>query len=205
MKPLYGLDDASRKFWLKVRETLSEFGLRTMPGDEVFYFKNTDGKLIGAILSHVDDFIVTGEKKFVEQIVEGIKSRMTVSKVEESEFRFTGLDVKVSKEGIKVSMDEYADSVEEVEEIRKAHRSEELTKIELKEYRKYSGKMSWLSQGARPDLSYTALQMSKRNNSATIADLRNINKVIEKVKKEKKCSDIWQAREKRKSVVSGTG
>ena len=29
LKPLYGLDDASRKFWLKVKETLSELGLRT--------------------------------------------------------------------------------------------------------------------------------------------------------------------------------
>ena len=43
---------------------------------------------------------------------------MTVSKVEESEIRFTGLDVKVSEGGIKVSMDEYADSVEPVENIR---------------------------------------------------------------------------------------
>ena len=115
---------------------------------------------------------------------------MTVSKVEESEFRFTGLDVKAKAEGIKVSMDEYADSVEPVENIRKVQRNEELTEIELKEYRKYSGKLSWLSQSTRPDLSYTALQMAKKNNSATIADLRNVNKVIEKVKKEKKCCDL---------------
>ena len=39
-----------------------EFGLRTMPGDEAFYFKNRNGKLNGAVLSHVDDFTVTGER-----------------------------------------------------------------------------------------------------------------------------------------------
>ena len=44
LKPLYGLDDASRKFWLKVKETLIGLGLRTVPGDEAFYFKNTNGK-----------------------------------------------------------------------------------------------------------------------------------------------------------------
>ena len=89
LKPLYGLDDASRKFWLKVRETLTEFGLKTMPGDEAFYYENTDGKLKGAVLSHVDDFIVTGEVSFIKKIVEGIQKRMTVSKVEEPEFRLT--------------------------------------------------------------------------------------------------------------------
>ena len=63
---MYGLDDASRKFWLKVRQTLTEFGLKTMPGDEAFYYENTDGKLRGAVLSHVDDFIVTGEVSFIK-------------------------------------------------------------------------------------------------------------------------------------------
>ena len=38
LQPLYGLDDASRKFWLKVKETLTELGLRTVPGDEAFYY-----------------------------------------------------------------------------------------------------------------------------------------------------------------------
>ena len=53
-----------------------------------------------------------------------------------------------------------------------------------KEYRKYTRKISWLSQGTRIDLCYSALQLAKKNNSATIADLRNVNKVVEKIKKE---------------------
>ena len=80
-------------------------------------------------------------------------------------------------------MEDYASSVELIEEIRKADRKEKLTKLELKEYRKYIGKISWLAQGTRPDLSYSALQLAKKNNSATISDLRNVNKIVEKVKK----------------------
>merc|ERR1711942_332862 len=108
----------------------------------------------------------------------------TVSKIEEDEFRFTGLDVKVGKEKIEVSMEDYAGSVEPIREIRNVGRSEKLTNLELKEYRKYTGKISWLAQGTRPDLSYSALNLAKKNSSATIADLRNVNKVVEKVKKE---------------------
>ena len=33
-KPFYGLDDNSRKFWLKLKETLVALGLRVMPGDK---------------------------------------------------------------------------------------------------------------------------------------------------------------------------
>ena len=51
----------------------------------------------------------------------------------------------------------------------------------MKEYRKFTGKLSWLTQGTRPDLSFTALTISKKNNSATIADLHKMNKVLKKV------------------------
>ena len=35
-KSLYGLDDASWKFWLQVKEVLKEIGLKVMEGDEAF-------------------------------------------------------------------------------------------------------------------------------------------------------------------------
>ena len=101
LKPLDGLDDASWKFWLKVKETLTELGLKTLPGDEGFYYENRDGNLLGAVLSHVDDFMIAGEKEFVKRIVKGVSDKFTVSKVEEDEFRFTGLDVKAKNEKIK--------------------------------------------------------------------------------------------------------
>ena len=135
-------------------------------------------------LSHVDDFTIAGDIEFVQRIVNGIREKFTVSKIEEDKFRFTGLDVKAENGKIQVSMEDYADSVDEIREIRKADRTEKLTRAELKEYRKYTGRISWLSQGTRPDLSYSALMLAKKNNSATIADLRNVNKIVEKIKKE---------------------
>merc|ERR1712002_1135235 len=184
LKPLYGLDDASRKFYLKVKETLKNMGLKTLPGDEAVYYQHKNGKLEGMLLSHVDDFTIAGTKEFVQRIVAGIEENFTISKVEEDNFRFTGLDVKTKNGKIEVSMEDYAESIQKIKEIRKAKRDEKLTKAELKEYRKYTGKNSWLAQGTRPDLSYSSLNLAKKNNNATISDLRNVNKVVEKVKKE---------------------
>ena len=67
-------------------------------------------------------------------------------------------------------MKDYSQSLEEVKEIRRANREDDLTKLELKEYRKMTGKLAWLANSTRPDLSYTVLAMSKKNNSVKIKD-----------------------------------
>ena len=65
-----------------------------------------------------------------------------MSKVDEDKFRLTGLDVKAGNGKIDVLMEDYANSVEEIKEIRKADRADKLTNTELNEYRKYTGKRS---------------------------------------------------------------
>ena len=105
LKPLYGLDDASRKFYLKVKETLQKLRLKTLPGDDAVYYEHKNGKLMGLILSHVDDFTIAGTLEFVKRIVTGIQERFTVSKVEEDNFRFTGLDVKTKNGKIEISVE----------------------------------------------------------------------------------------------------
>ena len=57
-----------------------------------------------------------------------------------------------------------------------------MSRLEMKEFRKMTGKLSWLANSMRPDLSYTALRMSKKNNLATIADLRYVNRILKKVR-----------------------
>ena len=172
-KPLYGLDDASRKFWLHVKEVfLCELGLCTIHGDEAFYFSNVDGVLHGAILTHVDDFNIAGTPDFIKKVINHVGRELTVSKIEEDCFIFTGLDIKVVDDGIEVSMEDYTNSLKDVKNIRKVgDHDEPLTKLEMKEYRKITGKIAWLTDSTRPDLSFTALQMSKNNKEATISNL----------------------------------
>ena len=72
-KPLYGLNDASRKFWLRVKSIFKELGLRKLVGDEAVHHKlNEEGNLAGMVSTHVDDFDLVGRKKFVEMITKEI-------------------------------------------------------------------------------------------------------------------------------------
>ena len=112
MKPLYGLDDASRKFWIRVKEILHKEGLENVKGDEAFY-------LVGMLLTHVDDFSMVGTKGFVEGITKKIQENLTVSKVENNKFRFTGIDVEKIDDTIEISMNDYAESTSVIEEFRK--------------------------------------------------------------------------------------
>ena len=65
----------------------------------------------------MDDFYIAGTPDFVKQIIEHVGRELTVSKVEEDCFRFTGLDIKKVDDGIEVSMKDYAESLEDVKEI----------------------------------------------------------------------------------------
>ena len=111
---------------------LDELGLKTIHGDEAFYYSNVGGKLQGDILTHVDDFYLTGTPEFVKQIIQHIGRQLTVSKIEEDCFRFTGLEIKKVDDGIEVSMKDYAESLEDIGDIRMTDRNEPLTKLEMK-------------------------------------------------------------------------
>ncbi len=80
-------------------------------------------------------------------------------------------------------MEDYSKSLKEITEIRKTDdRKEPLTKLEMKLYQKMTGKIAWLANSTTLDLYYQALQMSKKNPGATISDLRDVNRVLKRVK-----------------------
>ena len=114
--------------------------------------------------------MIAGKKAFLDMMEAGIAEVLTVSKIEKDKFRFAGWDIEKYEDVIRVSMKDYAESITEIKEIRKADRNERLAKLEMKEYRKFTGKLSWLASGTRSDLSFTVLKMAKKNNSATILD-----------------------------------
>ena len=93
-KPLYGLNDASKKFWLRVKNVFTQIGLRRLEDDEVVYYMlNEKGDMDGIVFTHVDDFDLAGTQRFVEEVTKKISAALDVSQVENDHFRFTGKDV----------------------------------------------------------------------------------------------------------------
>ena len=44
-KPLYGLTDAGRKFWISFKKWIEKNGYEQMNGDNAFYYKRVEGEL----------------------------------------------------------------------------------------------------------------------------------------------------------------
>ena len=86
LKPLYGLDDASRRFWLRIKEIFIKMGMKIMEGDEAFYYLHDGTELQGTVLTHVDDFTIAGKYEFVKRVVETVEKELTISKVEYGNF-----------------------------------------------------------------------------------------------------------------------
>ena len=79
-------------------------------------------------------------------------------------------------------MEDYASSINEIEDIRKGNKTEPLTMMEMKLYRKMTGKISWLAENCQPNLCFYAHDMSKKKSNATLGDLMKVNRIVKKVK-----------------------
>ena len=75
----------------------------------------------------------------------------------------------------------------------------------MKLYRKVTGKIAWLANSTRPDLCYQALQMSKKNQGATVSDLIDINQVLKQVHEKESKIKYRHLGDKDDLVVIGLG
>ena len=71
--------------------------------------------------------------------------------------------------------------MEEIQ-IREVKADEILTIEELKVFRKFVGKLIWLAANTRPDVAIYTLELAKRQKKAVIKDLREVNRVLKKVR-----------------------
>ena len=94
---------------------------------------------------------------------------------------------------------------EEINDIRKVKKDEPLTKIELKLFRKYVGKLNWLAENTRPDLAIWALNLSKLNSKATIGDLKRVNQIVKRVQNKQSKVQFTKVGSKEDLVLHAVG
>ena len=178
----YGLYDSARLWYLKVVNYLEENGMDQVTGDEATYYCRVNGKLEGIIVLHVDDFLTLGSDLFFSSVVENLKRKFKFSKIEKKSFRFCGIDINVTSEGIYVSQNDYVKAIEEIEVDKNDDIERPLTKKEFKAYRGATGKLIWLNEITRPDISFDSLSLSFHNKDAKVKHILAANKVIRKAK-----------------------
>ena len=174
LKCVYGLTDASRSWYLTVKNQLNKLGAVASKLDEAIYTWHFEGKLHGIIATHVDDFCFAGSKMFQTSVIDKIYKIFKVKSEEVNEFRYLGLDVKKKRGEITLGQDEYMKKLKPIAIVNR-HNEEEISDEEVSEVRKGVGKLNWGSTQTRPDLSFDVSAMSSAIKQKNVECIKQLN------------------------------
>ena len=187
-KTVYGLDDASREWYFSVEDLLLKNDCKHSSLDKaLFRWYNKKGQLEGLILLHVDDFLLAGSDNFAVLVTKKIEDAFQIGKRKVTNFRYVGLDIEQTAEGIIVRQKHYIDEVEEIMLFDKRNRNsdESLSTEESRKLKKVAGQLSWVASQTRPDLSFDALELNIMKNKLTVEQVSRANKAIRMLKRSK--------------------
>ena len=184
-KYVYGLKQASRKWYLKISKELQALGVKMSHMDEAFFFWYHKGELAGLVAGHVDDFFWCGSPEFKELVIDEITSRFQISSDLHDSFTFLGLKVHQLPSGVILNQDNYADKIQYLPQQTEASKLKELSSEEKDSLRSVIGQLSWIGNQTRPDISSNVCQLSSCLKTATKQELTLANKTIRKVRVDK--------------------
>ena len=185
-KSVYGLYDASRKWYQAVKPELLSLGMKPVSGDEAFFSMVKDGELVGLCILHVDDFLVAGKSSFLSALDRQLQGRFKFGKVETKKFKFTGLNIEQLEKTILVDQIDFINGIKPIFSPRtgKKNSGEKLNRQEMKRYRGLTGQLSWAADNTRADLAYDVRELATKTKDATLKDIQKANKVLKKAQKE---------------------
>ena len=186
-KPIYGLKDASRSWYKKIRGELILLGCKSTRADIALFYWYFEEELQGIISLFVDDLLYGGTKIFMENVINELQNMLIVGSKHNKAFKYIGVNLTQEEDfTIKLDQNSYISSMKEISGIYSQAKDYSPTSI-LDEEKKSNmrsvvGQLNWLSSMSRPDLAFHACQMSTIINSATQRDIVKLNKLVKEVK-----------------------
>lgn len=183
-RALYGLMDASLHWYNRIKDELIKLGLSVSTVDPAVFYKLRNNKLLGVIMSHVDDLLISGNRQFIDQMLSEIKQVFKISNQESTVFKYIGLQIERDDKGIYLHQKSYKNELKEIEIApeRKRETESELTADEKLSLKTAIGQVNWLSTQTCPQISYDICNIATQQKYATINTILRMNKLIRKVK-----------------------
>ena len=114
-KTLYGLVDAAKQFYNSVREELASLGVKQSKIDPSLFFKVENGEVIGALITHIDDFMHCGNKLFDDTVMKPLIARFVAGKQENTNFKYIGFEIKQNSNETTLDQGKYINSLESIQ------------------------------------------------------------------------------------------
>ena len=181
-KTIYGLKDAAKAWYDKVRKVVEELGgMRSSLEPVIFYWRDEKEKLMGIMCTHVDDFCYGGNNTFLKNNMKVMEKKLKVGEKQSKFFKYIGVNISQQSEYIELDQEEYVRKIRIPEEDR-FRGDREMSKMELTEYRSLVGKLNWVAQHTRPELAYMVSDLSKAFQGGSMKEMRKLLKVARKMK-----------------------
>ena len=142
-----------------------------------------NGMLIGILVGHVDGFAFAGNQNIHTIVIEEFKKTFKIKQHENSSFRYVGLGISQTKNGILVDQMKYIHQIKPIQ-IHKSmafRTNDKLTKEEKSQLRSFCGQMQWATSQTCPDLGFKTCVMSNVGKHATVRDVDETNKALRKL------------------------
>ena len=184
-KCVYGLNDASRYWYMRVRQELFKLNMKCSKYDKAIFYWYDEGELSGIITSHVDDFFWCGTASFRSNVIDNLRDIFEFGEEHSDFFKYIGLYIQQQENG-KIILNQNKE-VEQLEiplisHERKADKNSPLNAKEIKCLRSVCGRLNWIASKSRPDLSFDVCDLSCSIKNAKVSDLQKAVKVVRKAK-----------------------
>ena len=182
-KAVYGLSDASRVWYLRVVDELTNLSVEISKHDKALFIWRVQGVVEGYMAVHVDDFLWCGSKQFETKVIEKMKSIFKISKENSVAFKYLGLNVKQSDNALLLSQNSYVETIQPIQPLAPSLDGNDVLDRNLHSgFRGIVGQISWACGMSRPDVAFDCCVLSTAQSKPTIKDLKEANKSVRDMK-----------------------
>jgi len=183
-KSVYGLNDAARAWYTKLKEDLVGLSMKKSSLDPALFYHHTNGALTGLVCVHVDDIMYAGTPTFQTEVINPLMERITVGSRNSGSFKYIGVNIEQEGGMLKLHQNDYIETLKPVQVPKEtsSRRSDQLGEREVEQFQALIGQLNWLSTQSRPEIGFSVCELSKLGKSKPIVDdLMRANKVVKRV------------------------
>ena len=185
----YGLTSAPRIFWKDADQKINKIGGQTHALDKCMWlFKNSSGKIVGRVASHVDDFLIAGDhhSEYWREIRKKLKEMYQWSPWQAGSFVFAGVELKQTKDySIYLTQETFCNALRPVliqgEHGRPA--VDPLTASELTQCRGLTMKAQWRAIQSAPQYAARIGMLASALSKGTVKELKEANSLMKELRK----------------------
>ena len=109
-----GLSDAPREWYERVCQELKKLGAKVSLYDKSVFILHENSKLVGVLISHVDDFEYCGTLTWQKEVIEKLSKVFKISKNEKGSLKYVGLNIEQDAENIFRDQNDYCSELDKI-------------------------------------------------------------------------------------------